>query len=212
MICVSLGNVGFQHCLEMVMKSECAEIRLDLMDLSDDELKLICSEPCSIVATCRPGKYTDDERIRLLSLAIHHGAQYVDVEYEADAKYQRLIEEQARNKGVKVIISYHNYDKTPSAGELEAIIKNARLMGADLVKIATTALSPADCARVMGLYANNQDLIAFCMGEIGVISRVAAPYLGAEFTFAAFDETLATAPGQLTVEEMEKMFKIVKRE
>jgi 3-dehydroquinate dehydratase len=43
------------------------------------------------------------------------------------------------------------------------------------------------------------------MGEEGKITRAAAPFLGAEFTFAALDESRATAPGQLSLEAMEKI-------
>jgi hypothetical protein len=40
MICVSLGNIGFNRCVESLLKVECAEIRLDLMDLTEDEVDL----------------------------------------------------------------------------------------------------------------------------------------------------------------------------
>lgn len=212
MICVSLGNIGFNRCLELLLKVECAEIRLDLLDLTDEEVKLIFSEPCALVATCRPGRFTEEERIRLMLLAIHHGAKYVDVEYEADAKFLHIIKEHAKDRGVKLIISYHDFEATPAYESLEKIIEQSRLMGADIVKIATMAHSAADCASVLSLYRKNTDLIAFCMGKPGVITRVAAPLLGAEFTFAAFDESFATAPGQLTVEKMEKLYETLNPE
>jgi 3-dehydroquinate dehydratase type I len=92
---------------------------------------------------------------------------------------------------MKLIISFHDYDGTPSVTtNSEGIIRKARLMGADIVKIATLANSPTDSAVVLKpLYSNNNDLIAFCMGKEGIITRIAAPLLGAEFTFAAHDES-----------------------
>jgi len=205
MICVSLGNIGFNRCVESLLKVECAEIRMDLMDLTEDEVKLLFSEPCSLIATCRPGKFIEEERISMLTCAIQYGARYVDIEIESEPHFLNTIKEHAEDKGVKLIISYHDFNTTPSIDELENVIKKARLLGADIVKIATLAHNPEDCARVIGLYSKHKDIIAFCMGKEGVITRVAAPYLGAEFTFAAFDESLATAPGQLTVEKMEKI-------
>jgi 3-dehydroquinate dehydratase-1 len=163
-----------------------------------------------LVATCRPGKFSDEERARLLLKAIQHGAQYVDIEFESEVKYRHMLVEHARAKGVKVIISYHDFDKTPSLKDLEAIVEKAQLMEADIVKIATLAKTPVDCATIMSLYRKEKDLIAFCMGQLGIITRIAAPLLGAEFTFAALDDSFKTAPGQLTIEEMEKIYKIIR--
>lgn len=205
MICVSFGNIGFNHCVESLLKVECAEIRLDLMDLTEEEVKLLFSEPCVLIATCRPGKFIEEERISMLTCAIQYGAQYVDVEIESEPHFLEKMREHAEDKGVKLIISYHNFLSTPSCEELDEIIKKARLLGADIVKIATLANSADDCARILSLYSRHKDIVAFCMGKEGVITRVAAPYLGAEFTFAAYDDSFATAPGQLTVEKMEKI-------
>jgi 3-dehydroquinate dehydratase-1 len=48
------------------------------------------------------------------------------------------------------------------------------------------------------------------MGEMAGLTRVAAPILGAEFTFASSDKSDETAPGQLTIEELLSIYKIVK--
>ncbi len=48
------------------------------------------------------------------------------------------------------------------------------------------------------------------MGEKGMITRVASVPLGAEFTFAAASEADVTAPGQLTADELQDIYKILK--
>jgi 3-dehydroquinate dehydratase len=48
------------------------------------------------------------------------------------------------------------------------------------------------------------------MGQIGTITRVAAPLLGAEFTYASLEPKLATAPGQLAVDEMKDIYNMMK--
>jgi len=85
---------------------------------------------------------------------------------------------------------------------LAQIIDNSRKWGADKVKIATMANNAKDNALILSLYAEYDNLIAFCMGKLGMITRVAAPVLGADFTFVAYSKKEATAPGQLTVGEM----------
>jgi 3-dehydroquinate dehydratase-1 len=123
--------------------------------------------------------------------------------------YREELSKFARSYHTRVIISYHNFIYTPSQDYLDIIIKESKKWNADRVKIATTATNKSDCSTVMGLYARHNNIIAFCMGEQGKITRLAAPLLGADFTFASWNDTLATAPGQLTVEEMKKIYNIL---
>jgi 3-dehydroquinate dehydratase/shikimate dehydrogenase len=47
-----------------------------------------------------------------------------------------------------------------------------------------------------------QKAIAICMGKAGIVSRIIAKKLDAFMTFASIEDTAATAPGQLTIEQM----------
>jgi 3-dehydroquinate dehydratase-1 len=210
MICVSLANINFQECVKAIGKAEFAEIRIDQLDLSEEQLKSLFSIKKKSIATCREGKFDDAHRFELLKLSIDAGAGYVDIEYESKADYRKELVAYARAKHVFVIISYHNYDKTPSTKELKDIIEQAVKWGASRVKITTMATVQSDCARVMALYEKNKNIIAFCMGQIGTITRIAAPLLGADFTYAALESKLATAPGQLIVDEMKDIYKMMK--
>jgi 3-dehydroquinate dehydratase-1 len=42
------------------------------------------------------------------------------------------------------------------------------------------------------------------MGELGKISRIVAPFLGAEFTYASLTDDNATAPGQISYQRLNK--------
>jgi len=50
------------------------------------------------------------------------------------------------------------------------------------------------------------------MGEEGKISRIMAPYFGSYLSFASLERGAESAPGQLTVEEMREIFRILKDE
>lgn len=208
MICVSLAGISFQECVKLIGKTEFAEVRIDQLDLSDEQFGSLFAMKSKTIATCRPGKDTD-QRLALLKLAIESGAGYVDIEYESDETFRNELVHYAKAHNCIAIISYHNFDNTPSIKELNDIIDNSFKWGADRVKIATNALNQADCARVMALYENHKNLIAFCMGKIGTITRVAAPLLGADFTYAAINKALATAPGQLTVEGFMDVYDVI---
>jgi 3-dehydroquinate dehydratase I len=209
MICVSLGSYSFEECLNVLKNADFAEIRIDLLNFSDEQLKILFGTKCWTVATCRNDKLSDPERMEKLKLAILAGASFVDIEYEAETDYRNELAAFANANHTKVIISYHDYKKTPLLNELNEIINASKQWGADIVKLATMANSEKDSARIMGLYDNHSNLLAFCMGEKGVISRIAAPILGAPFTFAAPDAASATAPGQLTAEQFFNVYNIL---
>jgi 3-dehydroquinate dehydratase-1 len=208
-ICVSLGGMPFTDCLRLAATFPLVEVRLDLFKLDLPKIELLATQCRQWIATCRPGKLTDYERGVLLSAAIRSQAAYVDIEYEADPVYRRQLIELAKKYRCKVIISYHNFDLTPNVNTLSRIIKRSKMAGADCVKLAVTANSPADCAKIMSLYGKHDNLIAFAMGDAGKITRIAAPFLGAEFTFASVDEKHITAPGQLTASQMEAVYRIL---
>ncbi len=208
-ICVSIGEPVFGKCLQAAAARPLVEVRLDLMSLDPEKIDILAMQCREWIATCRPGKYTERERMIQLSAAIRAGAAYVDIEYEAEPNYRQPLIDLAREYRCNVIISYHHFESTPDTDILHQIIEQSKNMGADRVKIAVTAQSPADCARVMALYEQYDKLIAFAMGDLGKITRIAAPLLGADFTFASVDEAHLTAPGQLTVAQMETVYRIL---
>lgn len=208
-ICVSIADVPITTCMQLAATYPLVEIRLDRMKLDTRQIELLAMQCRQWVATCRPGTYTEEERITLLSAAIRAGATYVDIEYEADAGYKQALTGLAKKNQCKVIISYHHFELTPDIDTLNRIVTHSLAMGAHYVKIAVMAHTKADCARIMSLYGKHERLIAFAMGETGKITRIAAPLLGADFTFASFDEEHLTAPGQLTVSQLETIYRII---
>jgi len=209
-ICVSLGGIPFGECMELASKWPLVEIRLDLIhELDPPKIDVLAKQCRQWIATCRPGSLTERERTVLLSAAVRSGATYIDIEYEAEAACRQPLSELAGEHQCKVIISYHNFETTPDIVTLNRIIRHSIAMGANYVKIAVKANSSADCSKIMSLYSRHNNLIAFAMGEAGKITRIAAPLLGAAFTFASIDETLLTAPGQLTVSQMEEIYGII---
>ena len=132
--------------------------------------------------------------------AIEAGANYIDIGIDNDENFRQQLVEAAQEQECQVILSYHNYDLTPPLNHLKEIISDCFVSGADICKVACQALSQADAARLLSLYDQPQiepeTLIAFGMGEIGKITRIAGPLLAAPFTYAAFSDGMKTAQGQ----------------
>jgi 3-dehydroquinate dehydratase I len=70
------------------------------------------------------------------------------------------------------------------------------------------ANSSEDALRVLDLYERSDksiNLVAFSMGEIGVLSRVLCALTpNCPFTYASLDQPVA--PGQITIEQMKKLY------
>ena len=109
-----------------------------------------------------------------------------------------------------LIGSYHNFNATPDDIYLEEIPKQGKVLGADIVKIAVRAASREDLLRFIDFALRNRDkgLITISMGEKGLPSRIFTPLLGSPITFGYINT--ASAPGQLSVQEMMSIFKKLK--
>jgi len=196
----------------------------DLIELRADYLKRVNLAPLVenrrkpfIVTNRRKeegGKYKGDERKRLsvLQEAIDLGSDYIDVELATERSWLRGL---IRNKGrTQVILSFHNFQRTPSLKELQRLCGQMIQLGADVVKIVPFARTWEDNLTILSLipYAKErrQKIVAFCMGEKGKISRIFSPFLGAAWVYASLNRSRASASGQLTVGEMREIWERLK--
>ena len=199
-------------------KASLAEARIDYFEDLDsvDFKRLIKDSPLPLIFTNRhPDEggnscEGEEKRVNFLIKAIEAGAAYIDVEFRTEPLLKKKVLEAAKHTSCKVIVSWHDFKKTPDQEELLKILNQIKQDKPDIAKLVTTAHSKKDIQTVMGLY--NQvdkplDMVAFCMGNLGKISRVACLAMGSPFTFAACSQKEATAPGQLTVD---KLFEILK--
>ena len=209
MICISIAEPTLELIFKAIENEELAEIRLDLIDLSEKEIETLFSQNIKLIATCRPGKYSDNKRKTILKRSIEAGAAYVDIELEATDDFKTEIVTFAKKKNCKVIISYHNYDNTPPKGELEQVVDWCFECGADIAKIVCKVNHISDNARLLSLYEQDKEIIAFGMGEKAKFTRIAAPFLGAPFTYASVSMGKETADGQIDKTMLAKLLEML---
>lgn len=205
MLCRSIAVKGFDNIVKLIDGAQMAEIRIEETGLDPKMVKALFAMHHNLLATCRPEKLSDNERKSLLMAAIDGGAKWVDIEIESDKNFTSQIVDYAKKAGCKVIISYHNYQCTPTLEQLNSIVKQAFDHDADLVKVATMVNNNTDNAKLLSLYNNNFPILAIGMGTLGAITRVAAIKLGAPFTFVSCQNIGATAPGQLSETDMKNI-------
>ncbi|MBQ3903147.1 MAG: type I 3-dehydroquinate dehydratase [Lachnospiraceae bacterium] len=122
-----------------------------------------------------------------------------------------------KESGTKVLISYHDFSGTPSYEEMEEILYSMKDSGASIVKLAVTAKDPEEAVRLLKLSENftrknpNIDTVTISMGPFGILSRIGGFITGSCITFASEDKEKASAPGQLTFDDMKDVLSIIER-
>ncbi|MFD1553984.1 hypothetical protein DNU06_16950 [Putridiphycobacter roseus] len=208
--CLSISGPDFEQCSQQLQLSEFVELRLDLYSLSEEELVSLLKTPKDYIATCR----IEDEKtsITLLKKAIELGANFIDVDIRRTESFINELREYSSRYDCKLIISYHNYKTTPAKEELLSIYDRGISFGADIMKLATFVNSESDNSILLGLYSICDNLVAFGMGELGKISRLASLYCGAQFTYVSASSTSTTASGQYSYSEMKNIISAINQE
>lgn len=217
-VCVSVIPETVTETLELVEKAEnrgadFIEIRLDTFR----EYRALSNIPaCSklpMIATNKSVKHhgkflgSETERKQTLLNAAEKGFEYVDLDLST-SELESIIDD-VHSRGVKSIISFHDFNATPSLQKMEGILKKEIASGADVCKIIATAKSVEDNLTVLNFVSKaskTAKTVCFCMGELGKTSRLLSPFFGGFFTFASLERGKETAAGQLTVQEMRVVY------
>ena len=148
-----------------------------------------------------------DEYRRLnIEVAKSKMADLIDVEGVAFENADSLIEE-LKELGSKVIVSSHDFNKTPQKNEMIRGLCEMPKMGADIVKLAVMPQSVKDVLELLAateemnrLYVK-QPIVTMSMAGQGVISRLAGELVGSAMTFGTAGK--ASASGQIDVKELD---------
>lgn len=130
----------------------------------------------------------------------------VDIEaFTGDEAVKKVIDT-AHACSVKVVVSNHDFDKTPSKEELVSRLRKMQNLGADIPKIAVMPQNKKDVLTLLAAteemateYAD-RPIITMSMAGTGVISRLCGEVFGSALTFGAAGK--ASAPGQMGVEDL----------
>ncbi|CDI68636.1 type I 3-dehydroquinate dehydratase [Limosilactobacillus fermentum] len=148
----------------------------------------------------------DDQYFALLKfLAEHQLGDLIDVELEHDQAAVKEVLEAAHHHGVKVVMSNHDFEQTPSQAEQVARMTAMADLGADVAKVASMPQSPADVLTVLAATVEARakldlPIITMSMGDLGKVSRVSGQAFGSALTFAAVGKT--SAPGQIGLADL----------
>ncbi len=223
MIAISISNSDPSRLLSQAARygglAQVLEIRIDALSRPPSlqylrELVDVSAAP--VIFTCRKadegGMFSgsEAERLDLISMALQADPAFMDIELQTEQDRRQDLIAQAENRGIRPIVSWHDFSGTPDTPELISILDRSADTGAEIIKMVTMARESHDFCRVVPLFSRARKrhgikLIAFCMGEAGRYSRVSAPFMGSMLTFAATDEGSSTAPGQIPFMDLQAM-------
>ena len=217
-ICVSVPPKTVAEALNLIEKAEnqhadIIEIRLDSLKKHNELANIANCSNTPLIATNRStkcqGKFSgsETERKKILLDAAGNGFEYVDLELSTPRLKE--IVGNLRGMGVKPIISFHDFDETPSSSQLNEVLRREIDSGADVCKIVTTARVVEDNLTVLDFVSKaskSARMVCFSMGDLGKPSRLLSPVFGAFFTIASLESGRKTASGQLTIREMKTIY------
>lgn len=153
-------------------------------------------------------------RLKLIKAAVKTGlVEMVDVEMCNASAFIDEIKAACSAGGIRLILSYHNFEHTPDEAFIRDKLLKAQEMGADVAKVAVmpgdygdvlTLLNATYKARTQGLQI---PMITLAMAEQGGISRIAGGLFGSDVTFAS--GKAASAPGQIAIKRLRDAMQVV---
>ena len=173
-----------------------------------------------LIFTCRIDKeggmqpINRETRLELIKSAIGTGQlDIVDTELCNDTAFIEEVLAAANQHGAKLILSFHDFEKTPDEQSILNRLLRAQEMGAHIAKTAVMPKNYADVLVLLGatLKARTEVLeipvVTMSMGAEGVITRLAGGLFGSDITFAI--GKAASAPGQIPIGELRRAMAVL---
>jgi len=220
-ICAVITNKDEKELREIEPFAELFEVRIDLIGEGWQGVARKLKKPWIACARSpsEGGRWerSETERIEELVKASELGCEMVDIEVET---------KDLGKKRTKCLLSFHELGGTPSLNDLKEIVKKQIEAGADVCKVITTAQSFEDNQITLKLITEfpKTRMVSFAMGPLGLVSRVLCPLIplglvsrvlcpliGGDFTYASIEEGRESAPGQITVRQLSKLYGMVPR-
>jgi 3-dehydroquinate dehydratase/shikimate dehydrogenase len=196
--------------------ADMVELRVD--DLPDVEAisRLIADGGLPAIVTLRPtweggrSELPEQQRLQTLADIADRRPGFVDLELVAARNVgdslASLVGETPRGDRPGLILSSHDFAGRPT--KLLNIVAELNESPADVAKIVWTARTVRDNLEAFEFLRHRaKPTIAICMGEAGLISRVLAKKFGAFLSFAALESGGGTAPGQVSVRDMKRVYR-----
>lgn len=130
----------------------------------------------------------------------------IDVELFMGEDLATQIIDAAHSRNIKVVISNHDFERTPAKKEIITRLQRMQNLGADICKIAVMPLDKNDVLTLLNATEEMKDtyasvpIVTMSMGKLGVLSRICGEFFGSAITFGTAGNE--SAPGQIPANEL----------
>ena len=208
---VVFTRADLQRAVRMRKPPDLFELRLDALFPRNDELSDVIGKfPAPLIITARHPRegganHLSTQKRRVLLRRFLRYAAWVDVELRSARAFAEILQE-ARAKNIRTIVSFHDFDETPTRSGLEEIARAAQSLGADFLKIATRTDTPAQMARLLDFFQRQRTrtrIAVMGIGRLGRISRLELARRGSMLNYAHLGK--AQADGQLSIIQLRRV-------
>lgn len=217
MICVPIVEDNIKDALTSAEKAlevaDIVEFRVDYFkEIREEDIVEMAKYPSivTIRAHWEGGRYkgSDDRRIELYKIAVENDVKYIDVELREKRNKEIVNFRDDTGSKTEVIVSYHNFEETPSYGYLLEVV-NKELDIGDVAKFATMVNNKRDILNILRVVQEFEGrIIGIGMGEKGKLTRILGTYFGSILTFASM-EGKSSAPGQIDVGKLKEIYRLI---
>lgn len=226
MVGETLSQLTEEAAFIKTIDSDVVEWRVDYFESVEDiervltalnEIRL-CLPDKPLIFTFRSSKEGGEKEVsieyyvQLYKKIVETGlVDIIDVELCTGETVVKDLVEASHLNHVFVIVSNHDFKKTPPKKEILSRLQKAQELGADIPKIAVMPKNSADVLTLMDATNTMYEqfavgpLITMSMSGVGIISRLSGEVFGSALTFGAGRK--GSAPGQIPVLELREMLK-----
>jgi 3-dehydroquinate dehydratase-1 len=158
----------------------------------------------------------DEEQVVAMQAAVCASGfiDFIDCELSCAPDHFRHTLAAAKHSEVKLIASFHDFQRTPSSDHIVAKFGEAAAAGADIAKVAVMPRSLDDVLTLLdatqrGSREFGLPLITMSMGAYGVLTRMFGWMFGSSVSFAVGDR--ASAPGQVPIDDLRQVLEVLQR-
>jgi 3-dehydroquinate dehydratase-1 len=204
------------------------EFRLDYLDFATDPARIaalgkqvaVAAQGKPMIVTFRTKaeggskEISDADYGKLYAALIPAGfIDLLDLEMFRAPEVVSALVAQSHAKGIKVVMSSHDFHATPATAEIIARLRRQGALGADVLKIAVMPKNPADVLRLMDATAqmrasySDKPQLTMSMGGLGAVTRLSGEAFGSDLTFGMIGTP--SAPGQVDVGQLRQVLNTV---
>jgi 3-dehydroquinate dehydratase I len=132
-------------------------------------------------------------------------ADFVDFEMGNAPDHVRQVREASRAHGMQLVLSFHDFQRTPGLEELNQRFAQAEQLGADVAKVAVMPRGMHDVLTLLDATLQSSaklriPLVSMSMAGPGAVTRLCGGAFGSAMSFAIGQS--ASAPGQMPIEDL----------